>query len=79
MTAITTNTSKPLLRDPLFLRLWSVGALNSTGRWLDMLVIAIYVFEITASPFLVASMLILRLLPMSIFGLFGGALAQRAG
>ena len=67
----------PLLRDASFLRLWAIGALNSTGRWLDMLVIAIFVLEQTASPLLVASMLMLRLLPMALFGLFGGVIAHR--
>ncbi len=42
-----------------------------------MLVIAIYVLDATASPLLVASMLMLRLLPLSIFGLFSGVIAQR--
>ena len=67
----------PLLRDPAFLALWGVGALNSTGRWLDMLVIAIFVLEETGSPFMVATMLMLRLLPMALFGLFGGVVAHR--
>ena len=69
--------SSQLLTDRNFLTLWGVGALNGTGRWLDMLVIAIFVLDTTQSPFLVASMLMLRLLPMAIFGVFGGALAQR--
>ncbi len=67
----------PLLRDRSFLTLWAVGALNSTGRWLEMLVIAIFVLERTGSPLLVASMLMLRLLPMALFGLFSGVLAHR--
>ena len=67
----------PLLRDPAFLALWGVGALNSTGRWLDMLVIAIFVLDRTGSPFMVATMLMLRLLPMALFGLFGGVVAHR--
>ena len=75
--ATSDSSHMPLLRDPGFLALWSVGALNSTGRWLEMLVIAIYVFEVTQSPLLVASMLMLRLLPMALFGLFGGVIAHR--
>jgi MFS family permease len=60
-----------------FLTLWGVGALNSTGRWLEMLVIAIFVLDRTGSPLLVASMLMLRLLPMALFGLFTGVVAKR--
>ena len=67
----------PLLQDRSFLTLWAVGALNSTGRWLEMLVIAIFVLERTGSPLLVASMLMLRLLPMALFGLLSGVLAHR--
>ena len=66
-----------LLHNRAFLALWGVGALNSTGRWLDMLVIAIFVLDRTDSPLLVASMLMLRLLPMALFGLFGGVIAHR--
>ncbi len=47
------------------------------GRWLEALVIAIFVLDMTGSPLLVASMLMLRLLPMALFGAFGGVIAQR--
>ncbi len=60
-----------------FVTLLAVGALNSTGRWLDMLVIAIFVLDASGSPFIVASMLMLRLLPLSLFGLLGGVIAHR--
>lgn len=42
-----------------------------------MLVIAIFVLDLSGSPLLVASMLMLRLLPMALFGLFGGVIAHR--
>ena len=74
---MTAEPNRPLLYNRAFLSLLTLGALNSTGRWLEMLVIAIFVFERTNSPFLVASMLMLRLLPMALFGLFGGVLAHR--
>lgn len=74
---MTHQLPTPLLHNRAFLSLLSLGALNSTGRWLEMLVIAIFVFDTTNSPFLVASMLMLRLLPMALFGLFGGVLAHR--
>jgi len=67
----------PLLRDSGFLTLWLLGGLNSTGRWLEMLVIAIFVLDATGSPLQVAAMLMLRLLPMALFGAFGGVFAQR--
>lgn len=70
-------TRTPLLRDGGFLTLWSLGGLNSTGRWLETLVIAVFVLDMTGSPLLVAAMLMLRLLPMALFGAFGGVIAQR--
>ncbi len=70
-------TLVPLHRNPAFLTFWGLGALNSTGRWLETLVFAIFVFDQTSSPFLVASMLMLRLLPMAMFGIFGGIIADR--
>ncbi len=57
--------------------LWFVGAIVATARWLEMLVIGIFVFDVTGSPFLVALMLLLRMLPMGLFGVFGGIIADR--
>ena len=68
---------RSLFTDPSFLSLWSVGAIVATARWLEMLVIGIFVFDVTGSPFLVALMLFLRMLPMALFGLFGGVVADR--
>ena len=69
-------TRKTLFGDPDFVSVWSVGALGSTARWLEMLVVGVFVFDQTGSPFLVALMLVLRMLPMGIFGLAGGMLAD---
>ncbi len=66
-----------LVRDGDFRNLWIVGAIGGVSRWLEMLVIGIYVFDQTGSPFLVASMLLLRMLPMGLFGAFGGIVAER--
>jgi hypothetical protein len=74
---IAPESTTPLWRDPNFLVLWCVGGMNSTGRWLEMLVIAIFVYDMTSSPLWVSSMLMLRLLPLSIFGIFGGVVAER--
>ena len=66
-----------LLADGNFLRLWFAGAFAATARWLEMLAVGIFVFEVTASPPLVAAMLMLRMLPMGLFGVFGGEIASR--
>ena len=67
----------PLHKNGAFITLWSLGLLNSTGRWLETLVVAIFVLDQTGSPFVVAMMLVLRLSPLALFGMFGGVLAQR--
>lgn len=46
-------------------------------RWLEMLAIAIFVFQRTHAPFLVAMLTVARLLPMAVFGAPIGALAER--
>ena len=70
-------THRPLIADANFLRLWFAGAFAATARWLEMLAVGIFVFEVTGSAPLVAAMLMLRLLPMGLFGVFGGEIANR--
>ena len=68
---------RPLLAEPDFLRVWLAGACAATARWLEMLAVGIFVFEETGSPLLVAAMLMLRMLPLALFGAFGGEVASR--
>lgn len=79
----TSSTTAParrqpasLLADPMFRRIWLIGALIGTMRWLDMLVVGIWVFDVTGSAFTVALVTLLRLVPM-LAGVFAGALAER--
>jgi MFS family permease len=62
---------------PDFWRLWYVGLIVSTVRWLEAVAIGIVVYERTDSAFLVSMMTMLRVLPMGLFGAFLGALADR--
>jgi predicted MFS family arabinose efflux permease len=66
-----------LLQEPGFVRLWVMGAIAGTSRWLEMLVIGVFAFDQTGSPFVVALMLFARLLPMGLFGVFGGVISDR--
>ena len=66
-----------LLADADFRKVWAVGALSGVVRWVEMLAFAVYVFEITNSPFQVALVSLLRILPMALFGAPMGALADR--
>lgn len=67
----------PILHDPQFRRLWTVGLFGSLIRWLEVLVFAVFTYQQTQSAFWVASMTMLRMLPMGLFGMFLGAVAAR--
>jgi MFS family permease len=62
---------------PDFRRLWLIGLVAFGVRWLEMLVVGVFVYQETGSPFLVAMMTLLRLLPMALFGALLGAFAER--
>ena len=46
-------------------------------RWLEILVFGVFTYQKTGSPFLVAAMTMLRLLPLAIFGVALGVVAAR--
>ena len=58
-------------------RLWYVGLLVTTVRWLETVAMGVVVYQQTGSAFIVAMITMLRLLPMGLFGAFLGALAER--
>jgi MFS family permease len=60
-----------------FWRLWYAGLIVFVVRWLETLAVAVFVYRATGSPFLVAMMTMLRLLPMGLFGALLGAVAER--
>jgi MFS family permease len=66
-----------LLGEPDFRRLWLVGLVVFAVRWLEMLAVAVFAYQRTGSPFIVAMLTMLRMLPMALFGAFVGALAER--
>lgn len=53
------------------------GALAQTMRWLEMMVVAVFVFRLSGSPLQVALVLFLRMVPSFLFGAFTGVLAER--
>ena len=53
------------------------GILLGTVRWLEFLALGIFAFDITGSAFLVALLALLRFLPLTLFGLFIGGLADQ--
>jgi MFS family permease len=62
---------------PDFWRLWYVGLIISTVRWVETVAVGIVVYQRTDSAFLVSTITMLRVLPMGLFGAFLGALAER--
>jgi MFS family permease len=60
-----------------FWRLWSVGLIVTTVRWMETVVMGVVVYKQTGSALAVASVTMLRLLPMGLFGAFLGAFAER--
>jgi MFS family permease len=66
-----------LLRDPRFRCVWLAGGLTGTVRWLEMLSIGVYTFDLTNSALWVAILMVARMLPMVLFGSIFGAYADR--
>jgi MFS family permease len=62
---------------PDFWRLWSVGLVVFTVRWLESVAVGVFVYQSSHSAFVVALMTMLRLLPMGLFGAFIGAWAEK--
>jgi MFS family permease len=62
---------------PDYWRLWLVGVIMFGVRWLEMLAVAVFAYQRTGSPFVVAALTILRMLPMALFGAVIGAAAER--
>jgi MFS family permease len=62
---------------PDFWRLWSVGLVVFTVRWLETVAVGVFVYQDSGSAFLVAMMTMLRLLPMGLLGAFIGAWAEK--
>ena len=58
-------------------KLWATGLLIGTARWTEVLVIGIYTYQQTQSPFLVALLAFLNWIPSALFGALFGALAER--
>ena len=71
------NNPLHLFTNPSFFRVWGLGFIGNTMRWLETLAIGIFVYEVTTSALLVALMTIARQLPLALFGSFIGPFAER--
>ena len=66
-----------LLGNPRFLVVWVVGGLTGIVRWLQLLVLGLYTFQLTESPLLVSLVPMLWMLPLALCGPFVGVVADR--
>ena len=57
-------------------RLWAIGGLTGLARWLEFVAVAIFAFELTRSPELVALIAVLRMVPYVLLGFLVGAVAD---
>ena len=65
-----------LLSNPDFVRLWAVGALANAMRWVEILVAAVFTYEVTGSTLAVSLVAVLRALPIFLAGAAAGAIAE---
>ena len=66
-----------LSRDPVFIRLWLLGGILAMMRWLDALVLSVFVYELTGSATRVALVFFFRMAPQLLLGLVIGLLADQ--
>jgi MFS family permease len=75
--AATPRAGAGIFTDRSYRRLWGIGAINSVMRWVEMVAVGVYVFQLTGSPWALALTGFFRALPMLTFGVFIGAIADR--
>jgi MFS family permease len=66
----------PLRQSPAFARLWFGGAISGIGGQMTIVAVGLQIYHLTASTFAVALVGGIALIPMIIFGLYGGMLAD---
>ena len=78
-TTVARPASRPawLIDSADFWRLWFVGLVVFSVRWVETVAVGVFVYQRTDSAFDVAMMTMLRMLPMGLFGAFLGAIAER--
>ena len=72
---------RALLANPNFRILWFAGGVGNSMRWLEMLVVGIFTFELTGSALMVALVTVARTLPQlaigALVGVIGDALNRK--
>lgn len=68
---------RPLRESPAFARLWVGTAVTGIGSQMTIVAVGLDIYERTASTLAVSLVAAFALVPMVVFGLYGGALADR--
>ncbi|QWT25435.1 MFS transporter [Subtercola sp. PAMC28395] len=66
----------PLRQSPAFARLWAGGAISGIGGQMTIVAVGLHIYSITQSTFAVSLVGVFALVPMIVFGLYGGVLAD---
>ena len=66
-----------LFRETDFVRLWVVGGIGEGVRWMQILAMSVYAYDVTGSVLAVTAVNFLRSIPLLLFGAVMGALADR--
>lgn len=66
-----------LWADDRFRPVWLTGTLVGVFRWLELLAIGVFTFQLTGSALIVSLMTVMRMAPLFLFGIPMGALADR--
>lgn len=67
----------PLRSDPRYRRLWPGHTASEFGRQMTIVALPFQVYSLTGSPLAIAGLAVVQLLPILVFSLLGGALADR--
>ena len=67
---------RALFAAPGFARLWAIGGCVNAMRWFEVLVAALFTFDLTHSEFAVALVSAARTLPMPLLGAFAGVMSE---
>ena len=73
----SSDSAFSILKLANFRGVWMAGGLSAVVRWLDMLAIGIFTYQLTGEAGAVAFTFVIRMMPRLIFGLFVGALIDR--
>ncbi|MBW8871195.1 MAG: MFS transporter [Leifsonia sp.] len=66
----------PLRESPAFARLWLGGAISGIGSQMTIVAVGLHIFDLTHSTLAVSLVALFALVPMIVFGLYGGVLAD---